>query len=149
MYVDALHRIYPLGAAADGANVTTEGTISLDALVADPRQAETVSPSAAGELLARLAGLQSLLLSRLLAKDVQGSSPHIQVDRLLTVPEVADRLSVPTAYAYELARRGELPAVRVGKKYIRVPLLSFEKWLAVQQLDSHPTPAYSARRRRG
>jgi hypothetical protein len=41
-----------------------------------------------------------------------------------------------------------LPTVRVGKKYVRVPLPAFEKWLAVQQLDSGPVPAYSARHRR-
>jgi excisionase family DNA binding protein len=133
----------------DGPRVATEDTVSLDALAADPRRAAAVSPSAAGELLAQLAGLQSLLLSRLLVVEVQSSSPRPPDDRLLTIPEVAERLSVPPAYAYELARRGELPTVRVGRKYIRVPLSAFEKWLAVQQLDSRQTPAYSARHRRG
>jgi len=123
-------------------------TLSLDVLAADPCRAQEVAPSVAAELLARLAGLQSLLLSRLLAGDVQASSPRPEEDRLLTVPEVALRLSVPRAYAYELARRGELPTVRLGKKYVRVPIAALEKWLATQQLDAHTGPAYSARRRR-
>ena len=123
--------------------------ISLYVLAADPGRAQEVSPSVAAELLARLAGLQSLLFSRLLAPDVQTASPRHPDDHLLTIPQVAERLSVPPAYAYELARRGELPTVRVGKKYVRVPLASLEKWLAVQQLDSHPTAAYGARHRRG
>jgi excisionase family DNA binding protein len=41
--------------------------------------------------------------------------------RLLTVPQVAERLTIPEGYAYELVRRGVLPVVRLGK-YIRVPL---------------------------
>ena len=122
--------------------------ISLDALSADPSRAQEVTPSAAGELLARLAGLQSLLLSRLLAGSVQTAAPGSQEDRLLTIPEVAERLSVPLAYAYELARRAELPSVRVGKKYVRVPALALEKWLALQELEGRPGSAYSARHRR-
>ena len=121
--------------------------ISLDVLAADPGRAQEVSPSVAAELLARLAGLQSLLFSRLLAPDVQTASPGSPGDSLLTIPEVARRLSIPPSHAYELARRGELPTVRVGRKYVRVPRASLEKWLAVQQLDPHPTAGYSARAR--
>ncbi len=97
--------------------------------------------------MARLAGLQSLLLSRLLAGGVQTAVPGSDEDRLLTIPEVAERLSVPRAYAYELARRGELPTVRVGKKYVRVPAAALEKWLTLQQLEGRPGSAYSARHR--
>ncbi len=132
----------------DGIRVRSGDGISLDALSADLSRAQEVSPSAAGELLARLAGLQSLLLSRLLAGGVQTAAPGSQEDRLLTIPEVAERLSVPRAYAYELARRGELPTVRVGKKYVRVPVVALEKWLALQELEGRPGAAYRARRRR-
>ena len=51
--------------------------------------------------------------------------------RLLTVPEVAARLTIPEGYAYELARRGVLPVVRLGK-YVRVPLAEFEIWVGQQ-----------------
>ena len=57
---------------------------------------------------------------------------------MLTIPQVAERLCVPTAYAYELARRGELPTVRLGKKYVRIPLASFERWLAMQERAARP-----------
>ena len=40
-------------------------------------------------------------------------------DELLTMRQVAARLNVPTSRAYELARQGKLPAVRIGK-YVRV-----------------------------
>lgn len=38
-------------------------------------------------------------------------------DRLLTAGEVADQLRVSTMTVYRLIRRGELPAVRVGRNY--------------------------------
>ena len=38
----------------------------------------------------------------------------------LTVPEVAKELHIPRTRAYELIARGELPAVRVGERSIRV-----------------------------
>ena len=40
-------------------------------------------------------------------------------DELLTMRQVAVRLNVPASRAYELARQGKLPAVRIGK-YVRV-----------------------------
>lgn len=50
-------------------------------------------------------------------------------DHLLTVPDVAELLNVPTGYAYELARRGGIPTVRFGK-YVRVSLCDLRKWAA-------------------
>ncbi len=38
----------------------------------------------------------------------------------LRVPEVAEELNIPRSRAYELIQRGELPAVRVGERSIRV-----------------------------
>lgn len=38
---------------------------------------------------------------------------------LLTMRQVAARLNVPESRAYELARHGRLPAVRIGK-YVRI-----------------------------
>lgn len=38
---------------------------------------------------------------------------------LLTMRQVAARLNVPESRAYELARQGKLPAVRIGK-YVRI-----------------------------
>ena len=36
------------------------------------------------------------------------------MSKLLTVPQVADRLSVSKKTVYRLARRGEIPVVRIG-----------------------------------
>lgn len=47
----------------------------------------------------------------------------------LTVPEVAKELKLPRSRAYELIARGELPAVRIGAKSIRVNRAELERFL--------------------
>jgi len=47
----------------------------------------------------------------------------------LKVPEVAEELNIPRSRAYELIQRGELPAVRIGKRSIRVNRRELEKFL--------------------
>jgi excisionase family DNA binding protein len=54
--------------------------------------------------------------------------------RLLTAAEVAEDLRVSTMTVYRLIRRGELPAVRVGRNY-RVRLGDLEAYLAEQVVD--------------
>jgi excisionase family DNA binding protein len=53
---------------------------------------------------------------------------------LLTAAEVADQLRVSTMTIYRLIRRGELPAVRVGRNY-RVRERDLEAYLATQVVD--------------
>jgi excisionase family DNA binding protein len=55
-------------------------------------------------------------------------------DFLLTAAEVADRLRVSTMTVYRLIRRGELPAVRVGRNY-RVRSDDLERFLVDQVVD--------------
>jgi excisionase family DNA binding protein len=47
----------------------------------------------------------------------------------LTVPEVAQELHIPRTRCYELIFRGELPAVRVGERSIRVNRRELERFL--------------------
>jgi excisionase family DNA binding protein len=47
----------------------------------------------------------------------------------LTVPELALLLGVPRTRAYELIQRGELPAVRLGERTIRVNREELERFL--------------------
>ncbi len=56
-------------------------------------------------------------------------------DRLLTAGEVADQLRVSTMTIYRLIRRGELPAVRVGRNY-RVRASDLDRYLADQVVDA-------------
>ena len=46
----------------------------------------------------------------------------------MTVPEAAEMLGISRNHAYELARRGKLPVIRLGKRLI-IPRTGFEKWL--------------------
>ncbi len=47
----------------------------------------------------------------------------------LTVPEAARELHIPRTRAYELIARGELPAVRIGSKSLRVHKPELERFL--------------------
>jgi len=47
----------------------------------------------------------------------------------LRVPEAAQLLSLPRTRTYELIQRGELPAVRIGERSIRVNRQELEKFL--------------------
>jgi excisionase family DNA binding protein len=47
----------------------------------------------------------------------------------LTVPEVANHLRIPRSRAYELIQGGELPAVRIGERSIRVNRTELERFL--------------------
>ena len=45
------------------------------------------------------------------------------------VPEAAEHFGVPRSRMYELIQRGELPAVRIGERSIRVNCREVEKFL--------------------
>lgn len=51
----------------------------------------------------------------------------------LKVPEVAEELGIPRSRAYELIANGELPAVRIGQKSIRVNRRELEEFLLEQR----------------
>jgi len=49
----------------------------------------------------------------------------------ITVPEAGARLGIGRNAAYEAARRGEIPVIRIGKRMV-VPLFAFERMLSVE-----------------
>ena len=49
-----------------------------------------------------------------------------------TVPEVAQMLGFSRNFGYELARTGQIPVIRFGKRML-VPKLAFEKMLEKQE----------------
>jgi excisionase family DNA binding protein len=53
--------------------------------------------------------------------------------RLLAAEDVAELLGVPRTFVYALARRGDLPAVRVGERYVRFRMEALEQWIAGQE----------------
>jgi excisionase family DNA binding protein len=56
-------------------------------------------------------------------------TPSIGGRTWLTVPEAAEELHIPRTRCYELIQRGELPAVRIGERSIRVNHRELEKFL--------------------
>lgn len=56
-------------------------------------------------------------------------APMLTRDEVMTAREVADLLRMPTSTVYELARRGDLPARRLGRTW-RVLRPSLEELLA-------------------
>ena len=48
--------------------------------------------------------------------------------RTLTIPEVAKTLGISRNKAYEAARHGEIPTIKIGKR-ILVPILALERML--------------------
>jgi len=124
--------------------VSLQAVPSLDHLADDPAHVDTLSPETARSLLLRLAPLQEALRLRALTPPVgnnqpeapalgrpaqtaaqterpdsrQGRKPdaHSDVGRnLLSVKQVAERLSCSEAAVRKWAYRRQLPAVKVGR----------------------------------
>jgi excisionase family DNA binding protein len=53
---------------------------------------------------------------------------HAQEPQLLTVTETAKLLRVSRAFAYELVTRGDLPAIRLGRRIV-IPRKALERRL--------------------
>lgn len=62
---------------------------------------------------------------------------------LLTVPEVAKLLRISRAKAFDMARRNEIPTVRMGRS-VRVPAESLDEWVKARTTkpkEQEPKPA--------
>jgi excisionase family DNA binding protein len=53
--------------------------------------------------------------------------------RLLAASEVADLLGVPRSFVYSLARRGGIPTVRLGDRYVRFRPDAITDWITDQE----------------
>jgi excisionase family DNA binding protein len=58
-----------------------------------------------------------------------GSNMETTEKEWLKVPEAAELLGLPKTRAYELIQQGELPAVRIGERSIRVNRRDLETFL--------------------
>jgi excisionase family DNA binding protein len=88
-------------------------------LAAQPTRVTELTADEARALLAKLATLHGPLLAQALGGEARATDPSDPI-RLLTVPEAAERLSIPRSYLYELIRLGRVPAQRIGPKYVRL-----------------------------
>jgi excisionase family DNA binding protein len=60
---------------------------------------------------------------------METKTPSVGQRNWLTVPEAAQELRIPRSRCYELIQRGELPAVRIGERSIRVNHRELERFL--------------------
>ncbi len=116
-------------------------TPSLDQLAADPALAAALPPGALAELYRRAVRFEATLRAEVLLRQANGR-PEAPAEDLqhLSVPQVATLLKLPKARVYELIRQGEIPAIRIGEKNVRVPLTALREWLARCQKRGLDTP---------
>lgn len=99
------------------------------------RAADRLPPDGIAPLVGRLETLKVRLWGRAVTQAAPTRPEPAAVDEhLLTAAEVATRLAVPKAFVYELARRGELPTLHVGARYVRIPATALEAWVT-RQMD--------------
>jgi excisionase family DNA binding protein len=67
--------------------------------------------------------------------------------QLLTADDVAVILRVPRSFVYALARRGELPAVHIGERYVRFRAEAIERWTKAREEWPQPRVSSGARGR--
>jgi excisionase family DNA binding protein len=60
---------------------------------------------------------------------MESKPPSTDNKNWLTVSETAAELHIPRTRCYELIQQGELPAVRIGERSIRVNRRELEKFL--------------------
>lgn len=76
-------------------------------------------------LIGQLEGARAAAWARLTTAE----HPPVCTERLLTMPEVAERLGITEHQAREMGRRGELPVVHVGERRVRVNTRALEEWI--------------------
>ena len=124
------------GPERDRAGTMVPAAENLDQLLGRlERAADELPPEFVAPLLGRLETLKMRLWGRAVAQVGPAQSEPVAADeQLLTAAEVAARLAVPKAFVYELARRGELPTLHVGARYVRIPATALEQWVR-RQMD--------------
>lgn len=113
---------------------------NLARLLEDPTAIDALSPDEAASVLAQLGAHQAQLggLGMRLAARLAGERVAVRTgspDRLLTLPEVAERLSFTEQYVRGLVQGGQLAAVRPLQedgspgKYVRVRESAVAAWV--------------------
>lgn len=123
---------------------------SLDEIALDPAKAIALSLDAATMLLARGGAACEVLRARVGTLQLASAPARVETAdavEWLTVPEVAARLKLARSYVYQLARRGDLPAVRRGK-YVRIPAGRLHEWVAALEGNGVDTSRYTMYHRR-
>ncbi len=122
-----------MDSAAELFRTSVTVVLTLDELAVTPERVRDLSPLEAAELLLRVVGLQTALLSRVLpaAPNEHATGATVE-DRLLTPQEAARRLGVSPRWLYRHAKR--LPFTRhLSRKALRFSAEGLEKYLRQRQ----------------
>ena len=84
-------------------------------------------PSDLPALVGALAQAQAVALARIVQPAPERGEGT--GDRLLTMPEAAERLGISEHQAREMGRRHELPTIIVGERHVRVSARALEEWI--------------------
>ena len=102
-----------------------------------------LSSSDCARVLGDLERLKAILWSRMVTVSCGTTSRQPCTDAmLLTLPQVAKRLAITEGRAYELARQGKVPIVKVGK-YVRVESAALDAWIAKHREGTLDTKLYT------
>jgi excisionase family DNA binding protein len=106
-------------------------SLSLDMITGNPAAAAALSGEQRSSLMIRIAALMTALAlpQTLPLSAVKGQSAEEPNDPLLNVKEAAQRLRFAPSYVYELIRRRDLPAVKVGK-YVRIKNSDIDRFVS-------------------
>lgn len=102
-----------------------DGAVTGDTLPELDRISVDTIPAVIIQLAARLAAAQRT------PTNVAVVMPKLP-EQLLSLEEVAGLLKLPKSSAYELARRGDITTIRVGKKYLRVRRADFDAYVSAR-----------------
>lgn len=103
----------------------TSETSTLDGLL---RELNTVLENATAENLPEVLGVLERARARAFERLMRSPAAPTE-DPLLTMQDVAARLSIKVTQARELGRRGELPTLTVGERFVRVRQSSLAEWI--------------------
>ena len=114
----------------------------LDELVVDPAKIGKLPDVELGHILVQISALLAMVSARI-GSTVGSDQRELAEDaaenlQQLTVSKVAALLDVPKARVYELIRRGQIPALRVGAKNVRVSRVALREWIARHQEPGEP-----------
>lgn len=105
--------------------------MTIDDLLHDPELARSLNRTELAAAYQHAARLEADLRALLLAAPAE--APSGRPDDLLDLPAVAQLLGVPKSKVYELARRGDLPVVQIGR-YARVRRADLAHWIDTRRL---------------
>jgi len=136
-----------LSSSLQGSVTMAESTADPNTLGLPPVEAvDQLPPEALSGFAMHLAALQARVAVRI-ASATQGENcrrpaQDTEDSQLLTVAQVADVFAVPVGCVRDLLRRGALPTVRVGRKYVRVHRADIQDYIAAQKNSGVDMPLF-------